>query len=492
MNSEVLKRMVDKGDAWINPIVVKELRQAMRSRFVILLVMLFLLVQIVALAIYLLNTDVSGEAMNFYAGRELFETFMVILLVAGIVCIPAYAAARLSSERTDINVDLIFITALPPRMIISGKFLATMMLAVLIYSACMPFMTFTYILRGIDLPTIAACLGFSILMIAFCIQAAIFCGCMAGNKYVKSLLGLSFIGGLFTALGMSIGFCDDMIRRGVDSPGFLEVAATATVLILLGTAGLYMLSVAAILPPSANRALPVRLFILVAWLVGGGLALYWALEHSEEEAIGAWCLCSVVTFCAGLLMSISERDTLGVRVTRQIPRSSLLRRGAFLLYSGAAGGVIFCSLLITVTLISSLCLFSLPSLHLRRTIEEILAGSAGMALSVFSYAMLAVLVRRLFWPKKLPHSYLWAVTLVLMVAGMVGPLLISAIVVNSPLLWIGNPFTGFFYSHSYQQDAGSVFFAWVIVWSVILAVVNLPWFVGQIRAFRPYADTERA
>ena len=53
------------------------------------------------------------------------------------------------------NVDLLFISTLKPRAIMAGKLQSAVILVLMVFSACAPFMTFTYLLRGLDMPTIA-------------------------------------------------------------------------------------------------------------------------------------------------------------------------------------------------------------------------------------------------------------------------------------------------------------------------------------------------
>ncbi|MGH9801954.1 MAG: hypothetical protein ACRD82_16455, partial [Blastocatellia bacterium] len=55
---------------WLNPIVVKELRQAVQSRFVITALLILLAIQIVAIGIYLITAnDIS---FSYDAGRTVF------------------------------------------------------------------------------------------------------------------------------------------------------------------------------------------------------------------------------------------------------------------------------------------------------------------------------------------------------------------------------------------------------------------------------------
>ena len=134
-----LEKMNDR----LNPIVVKELRQAVQGKFLIVVVICFLCIQLLTMGIFLITDESISE--SFDAGLKIFRVLLWNLLATCVLFVPAYTGFRLISERADANVDLLFITTLRPRSIIWGKFLAAIILTVLLYSACMPFMTFTYL-----------------------------------------------------------------------------------------------------------------------------------------------------------------------------------------------------------------------------------------------------------------------------------------------------------------------------------------------------------
>src|SRR5262249_53147560 len=140
--------------------------------------------------------------VNLYAGREIFEVLQGILLGTCMLLIPTYAGVRLAAEHSDSNVDLLFISTLRPRAIIAGKFQAPVVLILLILSACAPFMTFTYLLRGIDIPSILLVLGLDFLAVLLGTQLAIFLGAVPANWGLKVLLGLAGLG----CLGLLFGF----------------------------------------------------------------------------------------------------------------------------------------------------------------------------------------------------------------------------------------------------------------------------------------------
>ena len=265
----------------LNPIVVKEVRQAVRGKFLIVVLMLFLVVQLVTMGMFLAS---KSTALSFNAGRTIFSVLLAILSATCLLFVPAYTGIRLAIERSDANVDLMFITTLRPRSIIWGKFLAALILTVLLYSACMPFMTFTYLLRGIDLPSIFILLVFNFIIIAAGTQCAIFIGCIPTNWVFKTILGVLWLAAVVGIFLGTTALSFLMVDSGIGSQlnswrfwrGALGVLVSGGALIV----HLTLLSTALISPVSVNRALSLRIFaitafVITAWLLTG-LCITWS------------------------------------------------------------------------------------------------------------------------------------------------------------------------------------------------------------------------
>ncbi|HQU42222.1 MAG: hypothetical protein B7Z73_19900 [Planctomycetia bacterium 21-64-5] len=145
------RALVWVGDR-LNPILVKETRQALKSRqFVIT----FTLVLVLAWIWSILGVSLIGPSI-FYAARgfDMFLGYYVILAVPMLVVVPFGAFRSLASEREDGTFEMLSITTLRPRQIVGGK-LGSAVLQMLVYlSAVAPCLAFTYMLRGIDAPTI--------------------------------------------------------------------------------------------------------------------------------------------------------------------------------------------------------------------------------------------------------------------------------------------------------------------------------------------------
>ena len=77
------------------------------------------------------------------------------------VVVPLSAFRSLTAEREDNTYDLLSITALKPRQIISGKLGSSVTQMAVYFSAITPCLAFTYLLRGVDLPTIAVLLAYT-------------------------------------------------------------------------------------------------------------------------------------------------------------------------------------------------------------------------------------------------------------------------------------------------------------------------------------------
>ncbi len=502
--------LMDKLDDLLNPIVVKELRQAVKSRIVISALMLFLVIQ---LSILLLNLSFTGRqsagAVNLHAGREIFLILQGILLGTCMLLIPTYAGVRLASEHSETNVDLLFISTLRPRKIIAGKLQASVVLILLIFSACAPFMTFTYLLRGIDIPSIILVLALDFLVVLLGTQGAIFLGAVPANAGLKLLLGLLGLGLLGFLFGSTMGFSIEMLELGfgsrLDSIEFWVVAGAVAITILAVIGLLFTWSMAIVSPPSANRALPVRLYFLIFWLLTSGLAALLARYFHIPYPFYIWETAMITLLCAQILVSINEREQWGLRIRRTIPHRRWLSAPLFLLYSGSAGGVLFSVLLLALTLIlpniafeywSSLFFPALGRFVLETNRRHTIA-MALVALYSFDYCMLAVWIRNVPLYGRIKASYTWVLALILLALGFSLPWPLLFLFQNEELRmgytdpwWqISNPFSTI-YTCVVESRAGTLMFCdqclfFLCGLAVLLMLGCLPWVVRQMRRFQP-------
>lgn len=477
---------LEKINDRLNPIVVKELRQAVQGKFLVVVIVCFLCVQLLTMGLFLVIDKSISE--SFDAGLKIFRVLLWNLFATCLLCIPAYTGIRLANERADANVDLLFITTLRPQSIIWGKFLAGIVITILLYSACMPFMTFTYLLRGIDLPSIFILLVFNFIVVAVGIQSAILVGCIPTNRVFKVILGVAWFVMILIAINIitvfSLLLVDFGIGSQLDSWQFWRGALGVLVggLALIGVFAL--LAIALINPVSANRALPVRIFITVVWALTGVGAAIWSLGVDDFDPIMVWAILHILVHSIGLFIAVSERESVGQRVRQTIPRRWVLRPLAFLFYSGAAGGVAWSTSMIALTVLSAVMWLAVFP-HMETSDQMLrIAPPAILGLYTFSYTLAASLIRRNFLADRVIGTYTWVIALVLLgITTTIIPLILFFFYGKWEENWlVASPLGSFLFSDSEVVPLSLII---SLFCAVFIGALSMPWFFRQFNNFRP-------
>jgi hypothetical protein len=479
----------------INPIVIKELRQGVRSWTVTGMLLLFLVVLFIASLGFLITESFSVNA-NMGMGGTMFTAFMVILAGASICFIPLYTGVRVAAERQDNNPDLLYVTTLSPARIIFGKFLCSAYIVLLFFSACMPFMAFTNLLRGVDLPTVFFLLAFLFLIVCGANMVAVFLACIPASRPFKILFALAGFVLSFWVIIPMLMLSFEMMRSGVGAMmsdrNFWIGTLTAALLGIAVIGMFFVLSVALISPPSANRALPVRIYLTVFWLLGGLLSLSWVTKTGNSSHIIIWVFATFVLMVMALLVTISNSDQLSLRVRRTIPSSGLKRFLAFFFFNGAAGGLLWVGGIIAVTFLTAQAVissfpravFSLDGDDRHRFIA--------MANYAFAYALTALFIHRKFLPRR-PSKLTGLLAILLAGAWAIAPSVFLFFV--NQLSWksveglqLGNVFNVFF-----NRDASQLIYHqyFASAWLIVAIAINMKWFWQQVRNFRPPEKVEK-
>ncbi len=487
-----------------NPIVVKELRQAVRSWAITGMLMVFLAVLFFVTVGFLLGQSFNISP-NQALGREIFQFFLPVLSLVGFMFIPIYVGGRLTAERQDGNVDMLYITTLSPARIIRGKLLCGVYLTVLFFSVCAPFMVFTNLLRGIDLPTVFVLLVVAFLLSILSLQAAIFLSCLPASKGLKLLVGLPSGMFMMSLVGMMTALSMEMMREGVGSRlgtwDFWGPALSMFFLGLLLFGFLHLAAIALVSPPSANRALPLRAYATVAWALTLIVAYWWSVLGAASDPMQIWAGFATGALILSLLISVCEGDEMSVRIRRTIPESAGKRGLAFFFYSGSAGGLAWTVLLGLVTLVVASLYLDGGLFHTLSagvpgrpvfgpSIGSAAPGSTDLFTNLFLYALAYTLfglfIHRRFQPQRPP-----------IFAGLCSLAL--------PALWVIVPNFVLFFLNQLSWDAlqerqlGNVFtvpflkdltvsrdhFFCALTLVTIGVGLNFGWFLAQRRAFVP-------
>ena len=206
-----LERLGDR----FNPIVVKEVRQALKSRQFVVTFLLLLLAawagSIFGVSYLGESIDYGSSAVTFYAG------FLFALCAATLVIVPFSTFRSIVEERTETTLELLQITALSPVQIVRGKTLSAMVQVLVYYCAIAPFIAFTALLPGFDVVHVT----FSLVMLfitALCFSlVALAIGTQARNTTYQSLSSLFVIAMAFGGMMAFFSFMTAAGRQASDS-----------------------------------------------------------------------------------------------------------------------------------------------------------------------------------------------------------------------------------------------------------------------------------
>lgn len=490
----VFSAFARKFDNWINPIAIKEMRQAVKSRFIAWSLIIFLLIQLAIIGAFLMLSEDLGQ--DFNTGRNVFMGLLAALLGTCLFLLPAFTALRFSMERSEQNIDLFFITTLRPIQIIWGKTLAALVLLLLFFSASMPFMTLTYLLRGLDIPSAFILLGLDFLVVAGCIQLGILMASLPGKAIAQAA---RFLGGLFIlfivfsfTMQASFGILYFGVGSSVGTWKFWGPALTTTIYSVMGIGLMFVLSVTIITPRSANKALGVRIYLLFVWLVSTVVAGIWSFVMGNDLAIKTWMITMVLLFCVTMYIAICERQEWGPRIRRTIPVRKVFRIPAFFLYSGAAGGIALSITMIVATVLLAVLgekAFSF-GVSFSSDFDGRFMSTIVFALYTCCYSLTALFIRNTFLARSSRTNVTAVIALLLLVTGSILPMVFGFLLRANPWnklssrWFLGNPFIVF-----WERDIWHKCLLFTSIWTVSVIALNLPWFIRQIRSFKPFMQT---
>jgi hypothetical protein len=340
---------------WPNAVVVKELRQAVNGRFTGAVLTTLLVLQVAIIALTVVVGDVSRFQASRGMGRELFALLQGTLLFATTLAMPLYVGVRAMAERSGNQLDLLYVTTLPAHQIVAGKLQAGVLLTGLVYVASLPLMSLCYLLRGVDLPSMAAVVAGSFMLVVNAIVLALAAGCLPLGRALRVIFAFAFVALVLAATSATTALAGLAISAGIGSSmgtwSFWRTVAVVVALDLLALRLLFLVTVAMVAPPSANRALPVRRFLLVVWAATLAAAVAAGHALSSSGPLQAWLLTAVWGAAPLLLAAASGRDRPSPAVSRALPRRPWARALAFPLFSGAANGFAFALIWLLATLL---------------------------------------------------------------------------------------------------------------------------------------------
>jgi len=340
-------RIVDKvavrcGDA-INPILVKETRQALKSRQ---FVVTFSLLLFASLAWTIAGSLLMMPQIYFVpSAPNMLVGYYLALAVPMLLVVPLAAYRSLEGEIDDGTLELLSVTSLSPRQIVLGKLGSAALQMMLYFVALFPCVAYAYTLRGVDLPTLAILMGLLVVVGLTMTVVAVFFAPMArarSSQFSTLLVVMAIlIGGEFAAGSIAINLIQSGNPLSALQTGFLIVstvlfAGTIAVVFLMATA-------AQLTPESENRSTAIRVSLLIHQAAIVGITAFSLTLGFDIALATIWSLTAhmVFTWVAVGAMMAAEAPTMTPRIRRELPGTFSGRLLLIWFTPGPATGLVF-------------------------------------------------------------------------------------------------------------------------------------------------------
>jgi ABC-type transport system involved in multi-copper enzyme maturation permease subunit len=336
-------RLLERGGERLNPILVKESRQALKSKQ---FVVTFSLLLLCGWAWSLLGVALLLPGIYYSpSGPFLLVGYYYILTVPMLLIVPFAAYRSLASEREDGTYELLSITTLSARQIVTGKLGSALLQMMVYYSALAPCIAFTYLLGGIDIITILLILIYTFLVSVLLSAVGLMVATATRARHVQLLLSVLLLLALaFVTVLWCIGiyaFIEESGRSSLDAAEIWVAQAAmltgyATYVVLFTLAAAAQLSFA-----SDNRSTRLRVIMLAQQVLFTGWMLYFWFRYSEHEVLYVLVTFSAIHWMVMGALMTGEWAQLSPRVARSLPQSVLGR--AFLTWfnPGSGTGYVF-------------------------------------------------------------------------------------------------------------------------------------------------------
>ncbi|MBN2841812.1 MAG: hypothetical protein JXM68_01910 [Sedimentisphaerales bacterium] len=470
-----MSELINRVDGWLNPILVKELRQSVKGRGTVIIMNLVMVILLGAMLISQGNVDVLSDR----AGMMIFSIISGLLSLVCYLIIPLVLYARTSGERTLEDQDLMYITNMNPRQIILGKYATGLSLLLFYICLALPFMAFSYMFKGIDLLTILISVG-SLLATSFTVvQLAVMLGAIPMKKGIGSRIGGMIFLLFFFGRGLAYPI---MYATGGISPTGVSWGGMMTgktilglgLFVLMFNIPIFLLNIAILCPATTDRARTLRLYLSGLWL------LVLTITYFVPDLAASWFIYFLLLSLFSLLTSLAGRDEIGIRLRRLIPQNDFRRNIAFLLFGGSAGGIIWSLLLAAVTVGAAMvCSFT------QRNLGSLLGGDISgklltSGLMISGYCLLTYFISRKIRMLKSYNVVPIAAFVFMMVLSLVVTIA-REVVRDLPDIWLYISPLGSFADYQAEMP---LFAACFMGFSLLCVIPGL---FRQYRAFKPLA-----
>jgi len=453
----------------LNPILVKEVRQSLRGRYFRALFWLTLG------SATLIGLSVVAEASSRRAIDGVGQSFFLIMfgcLSAAVLGFAPFSAFLATAAEWDENThDLLVLSNLRPRQIVTGKLLSALIQALLYYSTFGPFLAFAFLLNGVDPLVIAVLIGGSM---ATCVALSLTGIALASLSRVKALrvvLMALFGMGLVMVWGMSMGVATGLTEQpeSLREPMAIPAAVSFSLAALLVGSVFGVIASSRLAHPEENQSTGMRILSTVLVVVAAAWGAWMSAESGEHEFLWAAQLIAILPLALMWLFFLSEPAQLGRRVAKHVASSPLAAlASAPFLPGGGRGAALM--LFHTVVALGGTALGWIAGADSTEVLQSF-AVVLGVYVYAWLYIALPTLIGSPFVHTARGQTVLRVTALALLPLFLLGPALLGLLLGITSLMKIDHPLNPVWAIERFDGITSLSDFAFFVFCAVLCAVV---------------------
>lgn len=318
----------------LNPMVIKELRQGLKSKSFLATFLGLQVAMVLSMFIYLAAASTPNSDLGFADGFFWFMLGLMLLLF-----MPLRAFQALHEEIKGNTLEMLFLTRMNAWKITFGKWCALVIQIFLLVAAILPYLVLRYFLGTIDVASNLRQLFYQVIISMVLVSVAVG---LSGwtSKVMRTLTIIGAFFSLYTLPVMLFG----MSRAGSVGPfAFFTWVDFSVSLVIAGLLMMFFVEYGAslIAPPAENHAILKRVFALTMSLV---LGLYGVLYRTSPGPVYLGMILLIPVAIDALCEHLIGIQSIYVRLRK-------LRFVRWLFYPGWVSGFIFVSLVTWMNLL---------------------------------------------------------------------------------------------------------------------------------------------
>lgn len=355
------------GLDWVNPVLLRDCQQVVRSRVFMWVCTIWLIAQLMIGLAYIAMIDPTDAALSLEGpGTSYFAWLMFGLVAVFMLVLPVSLFNRVVREHREATLELLTISRVSAGQVASGYLLGTLAQMGLYLFLCFPFLVFAYLFRGLELGVVFWSMYFAVLggigLNAVSLTIGSFC-----RTPRSTLVGRLLFGGLmgFLLIPMGVGGFGGLIFElmdsglsggsGADMPW--EAPAILTLLTVMGVTICFVFARSNLLFEAANRSTLPRATVTACLLLSGLILYGFALAGNlEETLIVAFDVAAFILLCLYGCWILNEPNTITPRMREGFPRTRFLHYLALPFLPGRGTAILY--LMLNGVLASGLVMLS--------------------------------------------------------------------------------------------------------------------------------------